>query len=127
MKVVRGSQIPFVPASHEDASKPGVYKRVLATQDDMISGQVMMVNWAKLPQGSAFQRHFHEDMQEVFVMLSGPVTMTVDGEPQELAAGDAIIISPREIHEMQNDSEQDVEYVVFGISTQQGGQTVVVE
>lgn len=127
MKVVRGSEISFVPASHEDPSKPGVYKRVLATHADLLCGQVMMVNWAKLPAGSAFQRHYHEDMQEVFVLLGGPVTMTVDGDPQTLNSGDAILISPREIHEMTNDSDADVEYIVFGISTGEGGQTVVVE
>ena len=127
MKVVRGSEISFVPASHEDPSKPGVYKRVLATHADLLSGQVMMVNWARLPAGSAFQRHYHEDMQELFVLLGGPVTMTVDGDPQTLNSGDAILIAPREIHEMTNDSGGDVEYIVFGISTGAGGQTVVVE
>lgn len=127
MKVVRGSEISFVPASHEVASSPGVYKRVLATFEDLTHGQVMMVNWAMLPAGSSFQRHFHEDMQEVFIMLSGPVTMNVDGDANRLDKGDAILISPREIHEMSNESEHDVEYIVFGISTGEGGKTVVVE
>lgn len=127
MKVVRGANIDFVAASHEDPSRPGVLKRVLASSDDLQLGQVMMVNWARLPEGSSFQSHFHEDMQEVFVMLGGPVVMTVDGTTNELAAGDAIVIDPREIHKMQNMSDGDVDYIVFGISKQEGGQTVVVD
>lgn len=127
MKVVRGSEIEFVAASHEDPRQPGVLKRVLADSSDLQSGQVMMVNWARLPAGSAFQRHYHEDMQEVFVMLSGPVRMRVDGHAHELSSGDAIVIDAGEVHEMTNLAEKDVDYVVFGISRQEGGQTVVVE
>ncbi len=127
MQVIRGSQLSFVAASHEDPKNPGVLKRVLATKEHLIRGQVQMVNWARLPQGSSFQRHYHEDMLEVFVMLGGPVDMRVEQESIELNHGDAILVEPREIHEMINKSEQDVDYIVFGISTEEGGKTVVVE
>ena len=126
MQVVRGSEIQFTPASHEDPKKPGVLKRVLAQKSDLIRGQVQMVNWSNLPKDSGFQPHYHEDMQEIFIMLGGPVSMRVDEETVELQAGDAILIAPREVHEMKNVSDGDVEYVVFGISTEQGGKTIVV-
>lgn len=125
-KVIRGSEIEFIPASHEDASNPGVLKRVLATKDDLLDGRVQMVNWACLPAGSAFRAHYHEDMEEVFVILTGRVEMTVDQEVIELHAGDAIQIAPGEVHRMQNVTDADLEYLVVGISTGQGGQTVVV-
>ena len=60
-------------------------------------------------------------------MLGGPVEMRVDEETLQLQAGDAILIDPKEVHEMKNISGADVEYVVFGISTEEGGKTVVVE
>ena len=126
MQIIRGSQIEFVPASHEDPQNPGVLKRVLASKKDLLRGQVQMVNWSRLPVGSSFQPHYHEDMQEVFVMLNGRVSMSVNDETHELTGGDAILIEPREIHEMKNLCESDVEYVVFGISTEEGGKTVVV-
>lgn len=127
MQVVRGSEIELVPASHEDPKNPGVLKRVLATKSDLIPGQVQMVNWSLLPKDSGFQSHYHQDMQEVFIMLGGPVEMRVDEETLQLQAGDAILIDPKEVHEMKNISGADVEYVVFGISTEEGGKTVVVE
>ncbi len=127
MHIIRGNEIPFEPASHEDPRNPGVLKRVLAKKSDLIRGRVQMVNWSRLPQGSSFQSHYHEDMQEVFVMLGGPVEMTVDNESVELNQGDAILIEPREVHKMENLSEGSVDYLVFGISTEEGGQTVVVE
>lgn len=127
MKVIRGSAIEFVPASHEDPHNPGVLKRVLATNADLQTGQVQMLNWARLPIGSSFAAHYHQDMQEAFVILSGKVQMTVDGQQVELSQGDAILIDANEVHKMINIGDQLADYIVFGISSQNGGQTIVVE
>ena len=126
MKIIRGSDIEFVPASHEDATRPGVFKRVLATREDIQQGRVQMLNWARLPGHSAFQAHYHEDMQEVFVIITGEVQMRVADVKVTLRAGDAILVDAREIHEMHNDGDQEVEYLVFGVTRDEGGRTVVV-
>ncbi len=125
MDIIRGDDIPFTPASHEDPQDPGVLKRVLATKNDLIVGHVQMVNWSRLPVGKAFRSHYHEDMQEVFVIVNGAVGMEVDGTTHELTGGDAILIDPHEVHAMTNNCDQDVNYLVFGISTGGGGKTVV--
>lgn len=117
----------FVPAAHEDPENPGVLKRVIATHSDLIPGQIMMVNWSRLPGDSSFQRHYHEDMQEVFVLITGHIQMTIDAESLEMKSGDTVIVEPREIHQMKNLMNSDAEYVVFGVSTGLGGQTVVVD
>ena len=127
MQIIRGEQIDFVPASHEDPADPGVLKRVLAKKDHFIRGQIQMLNWSRLPVGKSFQRHYHEDMQEVFVILNGQVEMTVTDMTCELGKGDAILVEPREIHEMKNICDEAVEYIVFGVSTEKGGQTVVLD
>ena len=71
MNFILSTASDFVPASHEDPKNPGVLKRVIATQHEFQAGQVQMLNWAQLPVGSSFQPHFHEGMQEVFVLLRG--------------------------------------------------------
>ena len=124
MQIIRGDQIEFVPASHEDPRDPGVLKRVLATKNHLIDGRVQMVNWSRLPVGKSFQAHYHEDMQEVFIVLNGTVEMTVTDMTCTLDGGDAILIAPREVHSMKNVSEHDVDYIVFGISSGQGGRTI---
>jgi mannose-6-phosphate isomerase-like protein (cupin superfamily) len=53
--------------------------------------------------------------------------MTVGSEAVELGRGDAILIEPGEVHKMHNRGEADVEYVVLGVASGQGGRTVVVE
>ena len=127
MHIVRGSEIDFEPASHEDPKDPGVLKRVLATHSHFTEGKIMMVNWAKLPVGKSFQSHYHEDMQEFFIILNGSVDMTVTDMTSQLNAGDAILVHQKEIHKMTNTCDEDVEYIVFGVSTQSGGKTVVTE
>ena len=127
MKIFRGAERNFVPASHENSASPGVWKKVLATHSDFQPGRVQMINWAKLPAGNRFAAHYHEDMQEVFIIIQGQAEMIVNAETLTLGCGDAILIEPREIHVMRSIGREDTEYVVVGVSTGVGGRTVVVD
>lgn len=91
-----------------------------------------VLNWSLLKAGKSFQRHYHEDMQEVFVMIAGQARMHIEEADRpvfnvDLRAGDAILIEPREIHSMENTGDEDVTYLVFGLSSEPDGQTVVVD
>ncbi len=126
MKLIRSSDKPYVPASHENPLSPGVWKKVLFQREDLQPGTVQMVNWARLPPKSSFAAHYHEDMEEVFIIVAGAAEMTVCGETLLLGRGDTIAIDAREVHSMSNRGSEDVEYVVFGITDNKGGKTVVV-
>jgi quercetin dioxygenase-like cupin family protein len=126
MKFIPSNASDFVPASHEDPKNPGVLKRVIATAADLHAGQVPMLNWSQLAAGNSFRPHYHEDMQEVFVLLSGQVTMQVGNAAVTMNPGDTVIIEPTEIHQMTNASDELAEYLVFGIASGKGGKTVVV-
>ena len=84
-----------------------------------------MVKWARLPVGNSFSAHYHEDMQEVSIIVAGEAEMVVAGETVTLARGDTITIDRREIHRMTNRGGDDVEYVVLGITGNQAGKAVV--
>jgi mannose-6-phosphate isomerase-like protein (cupin superfamily) len=127
MRILRASDRSFVPASHEDPRSPGAWKRVLFEKADLQAGVVQMINWARLPAGSRFAAHYHEDMQEVFIIIQGTAEMRVAAETAVLNRGDAIAIDPREVHQMRNLGDSDVEYLVVGISAGKDGRTVVVE
>lgn len=86
-----------------------------------------MLNWAKMPAGSSFARHYHEDMQEVFVIVEGQVEIRIDDESGRLGRGDAVIIPPAAKHEMFNLSSGEAEYIAIGVSREQAGKTVVVK
>ncbi len=126
MQFIARDDSPFVAASHERPDRPGVLKRVIATARQFQSGHVQMLNWARLPGGSAFQPHYHEDMQEVFVLLTGRVEMTCGESVLEMGPGDTVLVEPGEVHRMRNLTETDADYLVFGISAGKNGRTIVV-
>ena len=59
--------------------------------------------------------------------MRGEAEITVAGETVRLHRGDAVVIDPREIHQMRNVGPEEVEYLAVGISSEAGGETVVVE
>ncbi|MDG2382634.1 MAG: cupin domain-containing protein [Pirellulaceae bacterium] len=126
MKFIPVDNRDFEPASHEDPNQPGVMKRVIAVKGQLLRGRVQMINWAQLPIESSFRPHYHEDMEEIFVLLSGQAEMTVDGQLFSLRPGDTLVVAPSEVHSMTNRGDCLVEYLVMGISSEANGKTVVV-
>ena len=62
MKIVRFSDLSFIPASHEDPKDPGALKKILLKRDDLPAGRIQKINWARIPKGKTFAAHFHEFM-----------------------------------------------------------------
>jgi mannose-6-phosphate isomerase-like protein (cupin superfamily) len=127
MRIIRFDSHAYVPAGHENPLAPGVLKKVLFAKPDLQPGRVQMINWASLGPGKRFARHYHEDMQEVFILVQGEAEITVGTQLATLGRGDAVVIDAREIHEMQNRGPEAVEYLAIGITSEEGGRTVVVE
>jgi len=127
MKLIPFTASSFVPAGHENPLAPGVLKKVLLEKADLQPGRVQMVNWANLGVGKRFARHYHEDMQEIFVIVSGEAEITVETQTVTLRRGDTVVIDAREVHQMRNLGSEDVEYLAIGITGEADGKTVVVE
>lgn len=127
IKIVRASSLQFIPASHEDPKNPGSLKKVLFKRDELLNGSISMINWALLPIGKSFKAHYHEDMEEIFIILSGEAEITINHETETLKKGDAVLIPPRATHRMTNNSTEDVHYIALGISKEGKGKTIVVE
>jgi mannose-6-phosphate isomerase-like protein (cupin superfamily) len=127
MNIARFDAHTYIPASHEDPGDPGVWKKVLFTKADSISGSVQMINWAHLPAGRIFCGHYHEDMQEIFIIVKGRPRITIDHETAELGPGDGVVIPSGAVHVMEAPAgQEDVEYIVMGLSRGAGGKTITV-
>lgn len=126
MKIIKSKDLEFIPASHENLSDPGVWKKILFKKDDLADGRIQMINWAKLPAGHSFQAHYHEDMDEIFIIIQGQAEIKAGKEEAGLEKGDAVLIPMKEIHKMTNTGRGDVFYLVVGISRGQGGKTIAV-
>lgn len=125
MKVIRFQSINYKPASHEDPNDPGVYKKILVKRNAIQDGHLQMINWAKIPVGKSFAKHYHQDLQEVFIIISGMGHIVVDDQQAELKPGDVVVIDPHEKHSMKNTGEDLLEYIVIGVAVGQEGKTVV--
>jgi mannose-6-phosphate isomerase-like protein (cupin superfamily) len=126
MKIFRLKDMEWIPASHESPQSPSVWKKVLLQKADLLEGHVQMVNWCRMEPGKAFRAHYHEDMEEVFLILKGQAKILVNGKEAGMAEGEAVVIPLREVHEMENVGGEDLEYLAVGISQGKGGETVLV-
>lgn len=124
MKIIRFTNVDEVPASHEDVRDPGVMKKILLRRQDLFEGCIQMVNWAVLLPGKTFSKHFHEDMQEVFIMIGDGVEARIDGNKVLLNRGDALIVDVGEQHEMKNSGITPLEYIVIGIAGEKKGRSI---
>ncbi len=126
MKVIRLHDVPKVPASHEDPKDSGVLKQILLKRDDLDAGRIQMMNWSTLLPGKSFRSHYHEAMDEVFIILDGEVEITIGDETEQLTKGDAVVIPCNTIHVMKNLIDREVSYIALGIAHGANGKTVVV-
>jgi mannose-6-phosphate isomerase-like protein (cupin superfamily) len=126
MKIIRLKDLEFVPAGHEDPKSPGVLIKTLLKKGDLLPGQLQMVNWAKLGIGNSFRPHYHQDMEEIFIILKGKARIHIQEEEAELGKEEVVVIPMGQVHKMKNIGVEEVEYIVIGISQGKGGKTVVI-
>ncbi len=126
MKIIRLRDLEFVPAGHEDPKSPGVLIKVILKKQDLLAGHLQMVNWAKMAEGNSFRPHYHEDMEEIFIILRGKTRIQIREEEAILGKEEVVVVPMGEVHGMKNIGDDEAEYIVIGISQGKGGKTVVI-
>ena len=120
--------INFTPAGHEDPKNPSVLKKVILTVKDIkINGVIQMINWAKMEKGKNFSRHYHQNMDEIFIIISGTARIKINKEQATLEASDTIYIPLKAEHEMKNIGKGNLVYIAIGIVRKSGGKTIIVK
>lgn len=82
--------------------------------------RAMMVIQERMPPHTAEKRHFHEVARQFFYVLSGELTMELDGEYHRVPAMSGIAIPPTIRHQARNDSSDDVHFLVASSPTTRG-------
>lgn len=103
------SEIEFSNSSH-----PGQIKKVLFHGYEMTSS-VTQVAYAELRAGEIIEEHFHDSMEEVFLVLDGNCEFCLEGVPQVLKKHSVIKIAPKIKHKLKALTETKLYY--FGVST----------
>ncbi len=103
------SEIDFSNSSH-----PGQIKKVIFHGYEMTSS-VTQVAYAELRAGDIVEEHYHESMEEIFLILDGKCEFILDGVSYLLKKDDVIKIAPKIKHKII--AFQDTKLYYFGVST----------
>ena len=86
---------------------------LLATED-------LSVIEERMPPGTFEQRHRHARARQFFYVLEGEATLELDGSVQRLHRGEGLHVSPGSAHQMRNESQGDVRFVVVSAPKSHG-------
>jgi mannose-6-phosphate isomerase-like protein (cupin superfamily) len=79
-------------------------RELLAHRNSSIQNQSLAE--ARLAPGLATEPHFHPCTEEIYYILNGEAEMTIDDEQQTVGTGDAIGISPGQVHTIRNTGQE---------------------
>lgn len=77
--------------------------------------------------GAASRPHYHNICQESYYILSGQAKMRVDEQEYPLDAGQTCLILPGQIHQIVNESNQDLEFLAICVPAWFSSDSVYVE
>ena len=88
------------------------------------SGELSVIE-ERMPPGTSETRHFHNRSRQFFYILSGVAVIEADGARETLNAREGIEIPPGVGHQIFNESEKDVEFLVISQPPSHGDRIVV--
>lgn len=78
----------------------------------------------RMPPGESETRHVHSRSRQFFYILSGNAVIEAGGKRETLTAHEGIEISPGVAHQIFNESDEDVEFLVISQPPSHGDRTV---
>jgi mannose-6-phosphate isomerase-like protein (cupin superfamily) len=91
------NQRDTIPFTTVDGS---TIRELMAHRNSAIRNQSLAE--ARLPPGKATIPHHHKVTEEIYYILSGTASMTLEGETRPVGPGDAIAIPPGRRHTIEN-------------------------
>lgn len=87
-----------------------IYELIGKVHDKNVAHSIALV---EMKPGAFADQHYHPVIEESYYILKGHPLMVVDGEEKRLAPGQAILISPKSMHQIFNDTNEDVEFLAI--------------
>lgn len=86
----------------------------------LVKNKDLSVIHERMPANTLEIRHYHNQARQFFFILSGIATMDISGELIELYQEEGIEVPPLIPHQIRNESNQDVEFLVISQPTSKG-------
>jgi mannose-6-phosphate isomerase-like protein (cupin superfamily) len=114
MAVFAASRLPWREAIHGGGGRIGT--RHLWRPEDFVSSWTF-VDHAVLSAGSSLGCHYHDHLQEAFVVLSGRGWMTIGDDTVEITAGTVTLQRANIAHGLYNPFDDDLDFIRVAIAT----------
>jgi quercetin dioxygenase-like cupin family protein len=99
----------------KEVVKKDYRKKIIFSLDDFDeNGHLFQV--VTIPATTLQRRHFHDKQTEVFYILEGESTITINDVDYLAKPGDAFICSPGDVHNTWNNTNKDFKLLVFKIN-----------
>lgn len=98
------------PLSHD----AGITKHVIFPKGTI--PHLCQLAQARIPSGVRVTLHKHSDMHEIFMVLSGCGQIHCNGQTQKVGPGICIHIEPGELHGFENEGDEDLVVMYFGVA-----------
>lgn len=108
------NQIGAITRSKEHGGEHEIHFRRLWSAEDFAS-PVDFVDFTVIPPGSSIGWHGHEGNEEAYFIAAGSPLVKVMADERRLSRGDVAVVRSGQSHQLVNDTEQDVEILVFQV------------
>jgi mannose-6-phosphate isomerase-like protein (cupin superfamily) len=95
----------------------GVIEQCRVFEKPQLKSSLNIVAFDLLPPGSSIGVHSHPNEEEVYIILQGIGTMTVDAEQRRVVEGDMILTQPGSSHALLNDGKGLLKVVAIEVKT----------
>ena len=86
----------------------------------LASGSDLLIIEERMPANTKEVRHYHAKARQFFYVLSGSLTMELDGVTQTVPARSGINIPANAPHQARNDSDSEVIFLAISAPTSRG-------
>lgn len=106
----------YSPSSEgEEIIKKDYSKKIIfSLADFQEKGHLLQI--VTIPPKTKQRLHSHNKQTEVFYILEGETTITINGVDYPAKPGDAFICSPGDVHNLWNTSDKEFKLLVFKIN-----------
>jgi mannose-6-phosphate isomerase-like protein (cupin superfamily) len=93
---------------YKDTDVPGEFRRLT----DELGSEQVAISLIRIPAHSDFEQstgHFHDEIEEIYLIAKGTLTMRFDDDIVKVPAGSAVRISPKTVRSHRNEGDETVE------------------
>jgi mannose-6-phosphate isomerase-like protein (cupin superfamily) len=92
---------------------------------DLLMAEGLNIIQERMPPGTSEVRHYHQSARQFFFVLSGTVTVEINGQREVLQQHQGIEVLPGIPHQVFNESENDVEFLLIAHPPSRGDRVLL--